>query len=245
MDQQWILISGGTGGIGQAIALRLAQDGYSIILHYNSNRETAKICEDKIRELGGNCQLVSFDIADSQAIEQKLDPLFENLAGSFVGLVNNAGIHRDSMAGLMSDEMFDQVMQINLYGSFYLTRYAVKKMIRKRQGSIVNIASLAGQVGNPGQINYSASKAGIMAMTKTLAQEIAKRNIRVNCVAPGLIETSMLDEIPHMAKMMEKIPMGRLGQPQEVAGAVSFLFSKDSSYMTGQTLSVNGGLLPT
>ena len=173
-----------------------------------------------------------------------MDFFFKNLDGEFFGLVNNAGLHRDTMAGLMSDEDFDSVIKTNMYGPFFLMRYCLKKMMRKRKGSIVNMASLAGQTGNPGQLNYAASKAGLIAMTKTLAMELAKRNIRVNAVSPGLIETGMVEEIPNVEAMIERIPMQRMGQPEEVAGAVSFLMSPDSTYVTGQTISVNGGLFP-
>jgi 3-oxoacyl-[acyl-carrier protein] reductase len=158
--------------------------------------------------------------------------------------VNNAGIHVDGMAGMMSDQEFDDVMKTNLYGPFYVLRHATRRMLRARRGSIVNISSLAGQTGNAGQINYAASKAGVIAMTKTLAMEVGKRNIRVNCVCPGLIETEMLEGIPFLDKIVERIPMARLGKPEEVAGAVAFLCSEDASYITGASLSINGGLFP-
>ncbi len=242
--QQWVIVTGASGGIGKAIAKRLANDGFSILLHYNSNKEAAEKVLQEIVESKGHAQLITFDVSQSQKIEENLDSFFSTIQGDFFGLVNNAGIHIDTMAGLMSDEDFDKVIKTNLYGPFYLQRYCLKKMMRNRKGCIVNIASLAGQVGNAGQLNYSASKAGLIAMTKTLSMELAKRNIRVNAVSPGLIETEMVADIPHINEMIQQIPLKRMGRADEVAGAVSFLFSEDSTYITGQTLSVNGGLFP-
>lgn len=244
MNKKWILVTGASRGIGKAIALRLADEGYSLLIHYNSNSEAAERVLESVREKSPDSQTIQFDVKDSAAIETELDSFFKNLDGDFYGLVNNAGLHRDTMAGLMSDDDFDTVVQTNMYGPFYLMRYAIKKMMRKRNGVIINMASLAGQVGNPGQMNYAASKAGLIAMTKTLAMELGKRNIRVNAVSPGLIETAMVEEIPGLDEMIQKIPMQRMGQPQEVAGAVAFLLSDDATYITGQTLSVNGGLFP-
>lgn len=244
MEKNWVLVTGASSGIGRAIADRLASDGFAVLVHYNSNAESAQSVVNEIEKKGGVAQKIQFDVAQSQQVEQALDSLFKDLPGNFFGLVNNAGIHRDTMAGLMSDQEFDEVVKTNMYGAFFLMRYCLKKMMRQRKGSIVNMASLAGQTGNPGQINYAASKAGVIAMTKTLAMELAKRNIRVNAVAPGLIETSMVEEIPNLENLVQRIPMQRMGQPEEVAGAVSFLMSTDSTYMTGQTLSVNGGLFP-
>ena len=244
MEKNWVLVTGASRGIGKAVALRLAKDGFSILVHYNSNEDSAAKVAQEIEQNGGNAQIMGFNVSDSSQIEKKLDDWFKDLDGEFFGLVNNAGIHKDTMAGLMSDQDFDDVVQTNMYGPFYLMRYCLKKMMKKRRGSIVNMVSLAGQVGNPGQLNYSASKAGLIAMTKTLAMELAKRKIRVNAVSPGLIETAMVEDIPGVEEMVKKIPMQRMGQPSEVAGAVSFLMSEDSTYVTGQTLSVNGGLFP-
>ena len=244
MSKDWVLVTGASRGIGKAVALRLAEEGYSILLHYNSNKEAAESCAEQIRKNNGHAQLISFDVSQSNEVEKELDEFFKNLEGQLFGIVNNAGIHIDTMAGLMSDNDFDKVIKTNLYGPFFIMRYALKKMMRQRRGSIVNMASLAGQVGNAGQLNYAASKAGLIAMTKTLAVELAKRNIRVNAVSPGLIETSMVEEIPQIDEMIKRIPMQRMGQPSEVAGAVSFLMSSDSTYITGQTISVNGGIFP-
>ncbi len=244
MENNWVLVTGASSGIGKAIAYRLATDGFSILVHYNSNLESAQTVVQSIEQKGGQAQTIQFNVSDANDIERSMDSFFADSPGLFFGLVNNAGIHIDTMAGLMSDEDFDQVLKTNLYGPFYLMRYCLKKMMRNRKGSIVNMASLAGQTGNPGQINYSASKGGLISMTKTLAMELAKRNIRVNAVSPGLIETGMIEDIPNIDQMIQRIPLQRMGQPEEVAGAVSFLMSADSTYVTGQTLSVNGGLFP-
>lgn len=244
MNKKWVLVTGASKGIGRSIALRLAQDGFSILAHYNSNPESAIDLQKQIQATGSRAEIIGFDVKDSKSIEEKLDLFFKELDGSLYGVVNNAGIHIDTLTGLMSDDDFDQVIKTNLYGPFYIMRYAIKKMMRNRDGVIVNMASLAGQVGNPGQMNYAASKAGLIAMTKTLAMELAKRNVRVNAVSPGLIETTMVSEIPGLEQMIQRIPMQRMGQPEEVAGAVSFLLSKDATYITGQTISVNGGIFP-
>jgi 3-oxoacyl-[acyl-carrier protein] reductase len=234
------LVTGSSSGIGKAIAVRLACDGFRVVIHYRSDANGAEDTLGRIRAAGGEASVIQFDVAVSSAVERAL----ETLPGLDV-LVNNAGIHADGLAGLLSDDAFDRVMKTNAYGAFYLMRQSVRKMIRARQGAIVNVASLAGQTGNPGQINYAASKAALIAMTKTLAMEVGSRGIRVNAVAPGLIETDMIEGIPHLEDFKKRIPLGRFGTTEEVAGAVSFLCSKDAAYITGHTLSVNGGIFPT
>jgi 3-oxoacyl-[acyl-carrier protein] reductase len=239
------LVTGGSSGIGRAIAARLARDGYHVLVHYNSNEKAAQANADEIRAAGGRAEILKFDVKNSKEIETALDTWSKANSGvSFEVLVNNAGIHSDTMLGLMSDEAFDSVMKTNAYGPFFLMRYFVKKMMRQRRGSIVNISSVAGQTGNPGQVNYAASKAALIAMTKSLAMEIGSRNIRVNAVSPGLIETEMISTIPNLDEFKKRIPLGRIGKPEDVAGAVSFLCSEDANYVTGCTLSVNGGLFP-
>ena len=246
MTKKLALVTGSSSGIGRAIAMRLARDDWHVLVHFRSNEAGAQETCALIEARGGSAHALRFDVTDSAAIENSLDGFFREYPDFVLeAVVNNAGIHVDGMAGLMSDQDFDSVMKTNLYGPFYVLRYSVKRMLRARRGSIVNISSLAGQTGNAGQINYAASKAGVIAMTKSLAMELGKRNIRVNCVAPGLIETEMLAELPQIEKLLERIPLGRLGKPEEVAGAVAFLCSGEASYITGATLSINGGLFPS
>ncbi len=240
------LITGSSSGIGRAIAVRLGRDGFRVLAHYNTNFDGARLTQKTIQDAGGICELLQFDITKKEQVEESLDAFFKSQSPEIQLdiLVNNAGVHRDNMLGMMSDREFDNVIQTNVYGAFYLTRYCVKRMLRQRSGSIVNIASLAGQTGNIGQFNYAASKAAIIGMTKSLAMEMGARNIRVNAVAPGLIETEMLGGLPNLEEFKKRIPLGRFGSPSEVAGVVSFLCSSDASYMSGATLSVNGGLFP-
>ena len=238
------LVTGASSGIGRAIALRLAKDGYYVAVHYNRNEKGAQETLNAIIDAGGRGELLHFEIKDSKAIDEALNGFTKNSRHIDV-LVNNAGIHIDGLAGLMSDEAFDDVIKTNVYGPFFLMRWCVRKMLKKRSGTIVNIASLSGQTGNAGQINYAASKAALIAMTKSLASEIGSRGIRVNAVAPGLIETEMLKDLPYIEEFKKRIPLGRFGTVEEVSGCVSFLCSKDASYITGHTLSVNGGLFPS
>lgn len=238
-----VIVSGGATGIGRAISLRLAKDGYFVLINYNSSEAPAQELLKEITELGGLAETIRFDVKNRAEMEEKLQAFFaEKPSLTLYGLVNNAGISRDTIMGLMSDEDFEAVMETNVYGAFYLTRWAVKKMLLKKKGVIVNISSLAGQTGNAGQFNYAASKAALIAMTKSLAQEVGKKNIRVNAVAPGIIETKMIQDIQFLQDMKNNIPLKRFGEAHEVASAVSFLVSSESSYITGQTLSVNGGL---
>jgi len=239
------LVTGSSSGIGKAIAIRLAKDGYHVLVHYGRNQAGAEDTFTQIQKNGGSAEVLQFDVKDKAKIELVLDSYFEQAKEPTPSvLVNNAGIHSDSMAAIMSDKAFEEVIQTNLFGSFYLMRWCVRKMLRHRKGCIVNIASLSGQMGNAGQINYAASKAGLIAMTKTLSNEVGARNIRVNAVAPGLIETEMIEEIPFLDEIKKRIPLKRVGTAEEVAGVVSFLCSADASYITGQTISVNGGLFP-
>ena len=239
------VVTGASGGIGQSIAVRLAKDGFHVVAHYNSNAKGAEETFAKIRELGGTADIVQFDVRKSPVLEAALNPVVDNDQYVLAAVVNNAGMHDDALCGMMSDETFDRVVQTNLYGPFYLLRWATKRMMRLRSGCIVNISSISGQMGNPGQINYSAAKAGVIAMTQSLAQEIGSRNVRVNCVAPGFIETEMIKDLPAIDEFKKRIPLRRFGKSEEVAAAVSFLCSTEASYITGHTLSVNGGLLPT
>lgn len=234
------LVTGSSSGIGAAIAQRLAKDGYKILLHYNRQRDKAESILNSLKEISPlDHQCVQFDISNREEVESRLKDYEIQV------LINNAGIHKDNLMLLMSSDQFEEVIQTNLMGSFYVTKICAKKMLLKRNGIIINISSLAGQTGNAGQANYAASKAGLIAMTKSLAMELGPRGIRVNAVAPGLIETEMIQDLPHLNEMKERIPLRRIGKPEEVAGVVSFLCSSDSSYIQGHTLSVNGGLFPS
>lgn len=239
------LVTGASSGIGRATAVRLARTGVHLLVHYNRNEDGARATQEAIAAAGGTSDRVRFELRDSKAIETALEEFFPARgARPLEVLVNNAGLCRDGLAGMMSDAQFTEVVETNVNGSFYLLRWATRRMIRQRKGCIVNVASLAGQTGNPGQINYAASKAALIAMTKSLAMEVGARGIRVNAVAPGFIETEMIGHLP-VDKIKERIPLGRLGTAEEVAGCIAFLCSEDAAYITGHTLSINGGLFPT
>ncbi|HEX4926008.1 MAG TPA: 3-oxoacyl-ACP reductase FabG [Bdellovibrionales bacterium] len=244
-NQQSALVTGASSGIGKHIALRLAKDGFHVLIHYNKNAAGAEDTFQKIRQAGGSCEVLQFDVKDPAAIEKALDGYSKASQRPIHALINNAGVHNDTLLGLMSDAAFDDVMKTNVYGPFYLMRWCVRKMLKARAGVIVNLSSLSGQLGNAGQVNYAASKAALIAMTKSLAQEVGSRGLRVNAVAPGLIETEMIEQIPQLEEFKKRIPLGRFGKPEEVAGVVSFLCSDDAAYVTGHTISVNGGLFPS
>jgi 3-oxoacyl-[acyl-carrier protein] reductase len=234
------LVTGGSRGIGAAIAETLARDGFDIWLNYRSAREAAETTAKKIEQLGRQCRLVPFDVCDPEAVEQELAPLLQE-STPFV-LVNNAGYARDGIMALMSPEDWQSVLRVNLDGFFLVTRLVLTRMLRRRSGRIINIASTSGQTGVAGQVNYSAAKAGLIGATRSLAAEVARRNILVNAVAPGFIETEMTAELP-IDKILPSIPLGRIGQPREVAETVSFLCSDRASYITGQVIAVNGGIV--
>lgn len=239
------LVTGSSSGIGREVALRLAKDGFKVLVHYNRNEKGAAETLKMIEAAGGRGLLMRFDTQNKEEIEKCLVDYFQSNGEERLDvLVNNAGIAKDNLLGLMSDDQFDSVMKTNVYGPFYLMRFCVRKMMRQRAGVIVNMASLSGQTGNAGQVNYAASKAALIAMTKSLAMEVGSRNVRVNAVAPGLIETEMISAIPFLEELKKRIPLGRVGKASEVAGTVSFLCSPDAGYITGATISVNGGLFP-
>jgi 3-oxoacyl-[acyl-carrier protein] reductase len=234
------LVTGASSGIGRAIAIRLATEGYNVLVHYNSNAAGAQETMGLLPQSSEQShRVLHFDIKNFSQIELAIKDLPVDV------LVNNAGFHKDGFALLMNNADFESVVSTNLYGPFYLSKLCGKKMLLKRSGVIVNISSIAGQTGNVGQANYAASKAGLIALTKTMALELGPRGIRVNAVAPGLIETEMISSIPNLEAFKEKIPLRRFGQVAEVAGAVAFLCSDDAKYITGHTLSVNGGLFPS
>lgn len=237
-----VLVTGASRGIGQAIAKQLAKDGFHVTVHYRSGLAEATQTVADIKSAGGTAQLIQFDVADRA---QTRAALLEDVEthGAYWGVVCNAGITRDNAFPALSDEDWDQVIHTNLDGFFNVVQPLVMPMIQLRDGGrIVTIASVSGIAGNRGQVNYSASKAGLIGATKALALELAKRKITVNCVAPGLIGTDMVDD--HVAKeIMNMIPLRRTGTVEEVAATTSFLFSGGAAYMTRQVLSVNGGLV--
>lgn len=237
-----VLVTGASGGIGRAIALRLARDGFDIVVHYNKGRDTAEQVAGEIGAMGRQARPLSFDVSSREAAQAALGADIEK-HGAYYGVVCNAGITRDAAFPAMSGEEWDQVLRTNLDSFYNVLQPLVMPMVRRRApGRIVTIASVSGLIGNRGQTNYSAAKGGIIAATKALAVELAKRQITVNCVAPGLIDTAMVGEDAPMEAILEAIPMQRIGKPAEVAGVVSFLMSADSAYVTRQVIAVNGGL---
>ncbi|RLB90601.1 MAG: 3-oxoacyl-ACP reductase FabG [Deltaproteobacteria bacterium] len=238
---QIALVTGASGGIGKAIAIALAQTGRFVYLNFNSNRKkAAAVLEDIIRN-GGNGALLQFDVKSKEASENAIKNIIME-KGKIDILVNNAGIRDDMLMVWMKKENWQTVLDTNLTGFFNVTRLVVKNMLSKRFGRIINISSTSGQTGQAGQVNYSASKAGLIGATKALAREIAKRNITVNAVAPGFIETEMTNGLP-LKELEKMIPAGRLGKPCEVAAAVLFLCSKDAEYITSQVIGINGGIV--
>jgi 3-oxoacyl-[acyl-carrier protein] reductase len=240
------IVTGASSGIGRAIAIRLAKDGFHVLAHYHHGQDKVAATLKAIREADGSGDDIQFDVRNSQNLQEKLEGYFTDHPDyRLYVLVNNAGIHDDALCGMMTDPQFDRILQTNVYGPFFLMRWCARKMLRHREGVMVNISSLSGQLGNAGQINYAASKGALIAMTKTLAAELGPKGIRVNAIAPGIIDTDMVKGTPGLDSLKERIPLKRFGKPEEVAGAVSFLCSHDASYITGHTLSVNGGLFPS
>ena len=236
-----VLVTGSSRGIGKAIALRLAADGYDLILHCLNQREEAQAVCDSVIALGRQCRIVQFDIGERKLAAELLLADVEQY-GCYYGVVCNAGIARDSAFPSMSGDEWDTVLHTNLDGFYNVLNPLIMPMVRRRQpGRIVTMASVSGLIGQRGQVNYSAAKAGVIGATKALAVELASREITVNCVAPGLIETDMIRNIP-IEEALKVIPARRIGKPREIAAAVSFLLSDDAAYITRQVISVNGGL---
>jgi len=239
---QVALVTGAAQGIGRAIALLLARNGADIIVS-DINLEKAEETAKEIEETGQRAMAIKVDVAHSEEVERMVETILERF-GRIDILINNAGIARDKLILRMTEEDWDVVLNVNLKGTFNCTKAVVKHMSKQRSGKIVSIASVVGEMGNVGQANYSASKAGVIGFTKTIAREFAQRGININAIAPGYIETPMTDVLPEKAKegLRQLIPMNRLGRPEDVAEAVLFLVSETSSYITGQVLNVNGGI---
>ena len=234
------LVTGASGGIGSAIAKALVGQGAKVAL--SGTREEA--LKAVAAEIGGETVILPCNLSDSAAVDALVPQAVEALGGKLDILVNNAGVTRDNLAMRMKDEEWDQVIRVNLEAAFRLIRAAAKPMMKARFGRVISITSVVGATGNPGQANYAASKAGLVGMSKALAQELASRNITVNCVAPGFIASAMTDGLPEAQKeaLMTKIPAGKLGEGLDVAAAVTYLASREANYVTGQTLHVNGGM---
>jgi len=238
------IVTGGSRGIGKAIVKRLAAEGASVALTYASNAEAAAQTVEEVRIAGGNVKAYHCDNADSASIEATVNAVIADFGGLDV-LVNNAGITRDGLLARMSEADWDAVIDTNLKGTFLFSKAAIKHMMSKRQGRVINIASVVGITGNPGQANYVSSKAGVIGLTKSVAKELAGRNITANAIAPGYISTDMTAKLneAQQAAIAALIPMKRQGTPEEVAAAVAFLAGPDSVYITGQVLCVDGGMV--
>jgi len=237
-----ILVTGSSRGIGRAIALRLAKGGYDIVLHCRARREEAEAVQSQIIEMGQQARILQFDVSDRAACRTALEADVEQ-HGAYYGVVCNAGLTRDGAFPALSEDDWDIVMRTNLDGFYNVLHPLTMPMVRRRKaGRIVCITSVSGLIGNRGQVNYSASKAGIIGAAKALAIELGKRKITVNCVAPGLIDTEILDADVPIEEILKMVPAARMGTPEEVAGAVNFLMSEEAAYITRQVLAVNGGL---
>ncbi len=239
---KYALVTGGSRGIGKAICIKLATMGYHVLINYKGNQQKAEETLVAIRATGSNGELLQFDVANREEVQKVLNSWIEAHPDKAIEvLVNNAGIKDDVLLMWMKDEQWDSVLNTSLGGFFNVTRIVVNSMLRQRYGRIVNVVSLSGLKGLAGQTNYSAAKGGVIAATKALAQEAGKRNVTVNAVAPGFIQTDMTADIDE-AQMKQLIPVNRFGTPEEVAHAVAFFVTKEAGYITGQVLSVNGGL---
>ena len=235
-----VLITGSSRGIGKETAIYLAKNGFDIVLHCNRNKEKMLEVQKTIEDLGRKVRILQFDVSDREQTKEVLSGDIEK-NGVYYGVVVNAGITADNLFPLMNDDEWDRVIDINLNGFYNTLKPVIMPMIQNRQGRIVALASVSGIAGNKGQVNYSASKAGIIGAVKSLSREVAKRKITVNCVAPGVIESDMTSELP-FDMIKDAIPMQRMGTAKEVASAINYLFSEDAAYITGQVISVNGGM---
>ncbi|GAA0495377.1 3-oxoacyl-[acyl-carrier-protein] reductase [Salinibacillus aidingensis] len=244
LDGKNALVTGASRGIGRAIALELAKNGANVAVNYAGNEQKANEVVKEIEDLGGRAFPVQANVSNSEDVKGMIKSVIDTF-GSLDILVNNAGITRDNLLMRMKEEEFEDVIDTNLKGVFLTTKAVTRQMMKQKGGRIINIASIVGVAGNPGQANYVAAKAGVIGLTKTTAKELASRNILVNAVAPGYISTDMTDELDEETRemMLSAIPLNRLGKPENVAKVVKFLASDDAAYMTGQTLHVDGGMV--
>ena len=233
------LVTGGARGIGQACCYELSERGYKVLLHYRSSQEEAFKTASKISD----CHLYSYDLSETSAPIELIKQVKKD-HGRLDVLVNNAGIHMDNILLRMKSEEWNQVMNVNLNGPFHLTKTVLKDMVKNKNGRIINISSISGTDGNKGQGNYAASKGGLLALTKSLAKEVGRRNITVNCIAPGLIETDMTSHLSDTVKQgyLDRIPLKKLGKPKDIGQMILFLCSDEASYITGQTFYIDGGM---
>lgn len=238
------VVTGGSRGIGRAICIELAKQGANVVVNYSGSEDKAKQVVSEIEELGVKAIAIQANVADSAAVDAMMKQTIE-VFGTLDILVNNAGITRDNLLMRMKEQEWDDVVDTNLKGVFLCTKAVTRQMMKQRAGRIINISSIVGVAGNPGQANYVAAKAGVIGLTKTCAQELASRNILVNAIAPGFITTEMTDSLPEELKeaMLKQIPLAKLGQPEDVAKAVVFFASDNANYITGQTLHIDGGLV--
>jgi 3-oxoacyl-[acyl-carrier protein] reductase len=234
------MVTGGSKGIGRAICVELGRCGYDVVVNYHSDEKGAVDTLEHVRQLGGNGRIMGFDVRDAQGSQQAIQTLLADVDSLDV-LVNNAGVTADGLFLMMSRENWKKVVDTTLDGFYNVTRPIIEKMIRQRRGSVVSIASVSGLVANRGQANYSAAKAGLIGASRSLSAEVARLGIRVNVVAPGLIQTDMIKDLP-LTNIKAMIPMARVGKPEEVARVVRFLCSDDASYISGQVIGVNGGM---
>ena len=243
LDGKTAIVTGASRGIGRAIALQLATEGANVVVNFSGSEQKASEVVKEIQNLGSQSIAVQANISDSDSVQELMNAAMKQF-GSIDILVNNAGITRDNLLMRMKEDEWDDVINTNLKGVFLCTKAVTRQMMKQRAGRIINISSIVGVMGNAGQANYVAAKAGVIGLTKTTARELASRNILVNAIAPGFITTEMTDTLPEDVKsaMLKQIPLAKLGNPEDIAKAVVFLASDDASYMTGQTLHIDGGM---